>query len=271
MTDVRTQLTQTQIEAYLQAAGDFADVMSARISEIMASGFDVKAKADNSLVTTADTESETAFRSAVMKRFPDHGILGEEFPAINQDADFIWIVDPIDGTAEFAHHLPVWGTIIGLLYKNEPLVGILDHPALQQRCTAGFGLGTWLNGRRLHIKPMSEQQMKGSERIGSPSRVNFAKYSDDGELFDRLNHAHPNLRIFQTCYTHLLAASGGLDAAIEWNSPLWDVAAARILIEEAGGQYLCLKRHSNEHGIELHNAIFGRPGLVDRIAAVFGA
>ena len=268
MNDPRSQVPRPEILDYLKAACDFAELMSRRINEVMASGFDIQAKADQSVVTTADTEAETAFREAVVAKYPQHGILGEEFPAINQDADFIWVVDPIDGTAEFAHGMPVWGIIIALYYKGEPIVGLVEHPALQLRCVAGFGLGTEMNGRRVQVEPISDLQMNGRERVGTPSRYNYSRPVDDAVLFDRLSKAHPNLRIFHTCYTHLLAASGGLDAAIEWNSPLWDVAASRILIEEAGGKYLCLGRYKNEAGVECFNVVFGRPELVDRIGVV---
>ncbi len=269
MTDIRNEVASAERKEFLHAAGDIADAMSSRISEVMASGFEIQTKADQSLVTSADTAAETVFREEIMQRFPNHGILGEEFPAIQQDADLIWVVDPIDGTAEFARGMPVWGIIIALYYKNEPIVGLLDHPAMNLRCSAGFGLGTEINGQRHRIAPMEDGDFNGRERVGTPSRYNYAKRHGHGELFDRLSHAYPNLRIFHTCYTHLLAVSGGLDVAIEWNAPLWDVAASRIIIEEAGGRYRCLEQHKNAQGLNLHNVIFGRTELTDRIAALF--
>ena len=268
MTDPRTEVSAALISDCLEAAAEFADSMSARIREIVAGGIEVQAKADQSLVTSADTAAENVFRDAVMARFPEHGILGEEFPAIAENADFLWVVDPIDGTAEFARGLPLWGIIIGLYYKYEPLVGLLDHPDLKLRASAGYGLGTRINGEPVQVAPMAAGEINGRERVGTPSRFNYAKREGQGELFDRLSHAHPNIRVFHTCYTHLLAASGGLDAAIEWNAPLWDVAASRILIEEAGGEYRCLERHRNADAVELYNVVFGRPGLVERIAVV---
>jgi fructose-1,6-bisphosphatase/inositol monophosphatase family enzyme len=266
-TDLRKGLQEARRQELLDTAQEFADVLRGRIQEAVGQGLTIESKPDQSLVTSADTEGEQAFRAAVLARHPAHGVRGEELPPLNPEAEFVWVVDPIDGTAEFAAGLPVWGTIIGLYYRNRPLAGVIDLPALNVRACAAFGLGTFINGERALIAPMSEEAINGRERVGTPSKVNFAKREGGGVLFDKLCAAHPNVRIYHSCYTHVLAASGGLDAAVEWNAPLWDVAATRIIIEEAGGKYMALKAPKGEDGEPLHNIVFGRPGLVERIAA----
>ncbi len=265
--DPRKGLPEARCKELLETAEELADVLREKIQESVGQGLSIEAKPDQSLVTSADVEGEQAFRSAVLARNPAHGVRGEEFPPLNPEAEFVWVVDPVDGTAEFAAGLPMWGTIIALYYRDHPLVGIIDLPALKIRASSCYQMGTRINGEPVKIAPMSEEEINGRERVGTPSRVNFARTEGGGALFDKLSGAHPNIRIFHTCYTHVLAASGGLDAALEWNAPLWDVAATRLIIEEAGGKYAELKAPTGADGEPLHNVVFGRPGLVERIAA----
>jgi fructose-1,6-bisphosphatase/inositol monophosphatase family enzyme len=268
--DPRDALSDPQRSELLEAALEFSDVLKARIAKTMADGYTVETKPDASLVTSADTDAEGAFRQAVIARFPAHGVKGEEFSVLNPEAEFMWVVDPIDGTAEFAAGLPLWGTIIGLYYRDYPLVGVIDHPLLQMRAWACHGAGAFLNGNAITLSDLPEGGFTGKERIGTPSPVNYARDGGDVAAFQRLCEAHPNLRIYHTCLAHVLAATGGLDAAIEWGVPLWDVAATRILVEEAGGRYRSLRRHTRDDGEEVFNVVFGRPRMVAALTDVLG-
>ena len=107
MADARDEVSTDTRRELLDAALELADQCAATTASIVKSGFDVSKKADDSLVTTADVETERAFRKSVQERFPDMAVLGEELGASAQSTDFRWIIDPIDGTAEFARHLPV--------------------------------------------------------------------------------------------------------------------------------------------------------------------
>jgi len=268
--DPRQALSDTEREEMLEAALAFSDVISARIAHSMADGYKIETKSDASLVTSADVEAEDAFRQAVISRFPVHGVKGEEFSVLNPEAEYMWVVDPIDGTAEFAAGLPVWGTIIGLYYRDHPLLGVIDHPQLKMRAWACHGLGAYMNGDRLRLSDLEGDELSGMERIGTPSAVNYARYGGDAAPFMRLCESHPNVRIYHTCLTHVLAATGGLDASIEWNAPLWDVGASRVLIEEAGGRFNCLKSHQREDGESLYNVVFGRPRMVSSLSDLLG-
>ena len=269
--DPRKGLEKGRCQELLRSAEELADVLRAGISDAVGQGLTVEAKPDQSVVTNADRAGEQAFRSAVIARYPAHGVRGEELPPLNPDAEFVWIVDPIDGTAEFAAGVPLWGTIIGLNYRDRPLVGVIDLPALNLRACAAFSLGATLNDEPVSISAMSDDAINGRERVGTPSAVNYARQEGGKAVFDKLCAVHPNIRVSHTCFNHVMALSGGLDAAIEWNAPLWDVAATRILIEEAGGKYVQLKAPKGDDGEPLHNVVFGRPGLVERIAATLGA
>ena len=133
--------------------------------------------------------------------------------------------------------MPLYGCIIALHYKGEPLLGVIDHQGVGLRCHAGFGLGAFANGERLRIEDCSSDEAGAAARIGLPSRASFLKPRDSSTVFAAIVDAYPNFRAYHTCYSHTLTLLGGLDAAMEWGTPLWDVAATRILVEEAGGHY----------------------------------
>ncbi|MCB1740415.1 MAG: inositol monophosphatase [Gammaproteobacteria bacterium] len=268
-TDPRDRLDERTRRKLLEAAIDMADAMRARIEHVMAEGFQVQAKADTSLVTTADIEAEKTFRAWVEARFPEHGVIGEEFGRSRDDAEFVWVVDPVDGTAEFARDVPFWGSIIGLFHQGLPLLGVIDHPALGVRCHATHGLGAYLGHRRLQLGDLSAAELEGRVRTGTPSKVNYAKRAGHGALFDALCDRHPNIRVLHTCYTHTQAACGGLDAAIEWNAPIWDVGASQILVEEAGGCFESMRVYRDAGDEPLHCVVFGKPALVASIVEAF--
>ena len=268
MTDVRKEITADRRRELLDAALELADRCAETTASIVQSGFEVSKKADASLVTTADVETERTFRKLVEERFPDMGVLGEELGESNKGADFRWIIDPIDGTAEFARHLPVYGCIIGLHYKEQPLLGVIDHQALGVRCHGAFGLGAFSNGQRLRIDDCEPGEEGAEARIGLPSLAGFLRPNDSRSVFNAVVDAYPSFRTYHTCYSHTLTATGGLDAALEWQTPLWDLAATQILIEEAGGSFRYVKDTDIPGQGHFYSAVFGKPALVERMAGI---
>jgi histidinol-phosphatase len=268
MIDPRDAIPEAEREHHLSQALAFADTCREVIAAVIRSGFEVSAKLDESLVTTADIEAERAFRAAVEVAYPQAGILGEEFGISRPDAALRWVIDPIDGTAEFARRLPFYGTIIGLFQGEAPLAGVIDHPALGIRCHAARGLGFFWNGERMVLEDLSPSVPAAQIRLGLPSRIGFERRGSDGDVFEALTRAFPNVRTFHTCIAHAAAAAGSLDATVEWDVPLWDVGATRILVEEAGGRYLCLRERAHPQHGTLYTAVFGRPRVVEAVAAV---
>ena len=268
MTDPRDDVTAEWLQELLNAACEFADRCAETTATIVHSGFVVSKKADASLVTTADVETERTFRMLVEERFPEMGLLGEELGESNKGADFRWIIDPIDGTAEFARHLPWYGCIIGLHYKNLPLLGVIDHLAMGVRSHAAYGLGAFANGERLRIEDCGPDEADAEARIGLPSLSAFLKPADSRSVFDAVVDVYPNFRAFRTCYAHTLAATGGLDVAMEWETPLWDLAATQILIEEAGGSFRYVNNSDIRDEQHLYSAVFGKPALVKRMLEI---
>ena len=160
MIDPREEVSADQRRELLDAALELADLCAETTASIVDSGFDVSKKADDSLVTTADVETERAFRKSVQERFPDMGVLGEELGDSDQSTDFRWIIDQIDGTEEFARRC-----IIGLHYKEQPILGVIDHQAMRIRCHAAFGLGAFANEERLAIDDCGPGEEGAGARI----------------------------------------------------------------------------------------------------------
>jgi fructose-1,6-bisphosphatase/inositol monophosphatase family enzyme len=268
MTDIREEVPAERRRELLDAALELADLCAQTTASIVATGFDVSKKADESLVTTADVETEKAFRARVQERFPDMGVLGEELGESNQGADFRWVIDPVDGTAEFARHVPLYGCIIGLHYKSVPLLGVIDHQAMNIRAHAAFGLGAFANGVRLNIDDGEPAQEGAGARIGLPSMSAFLSPTDSRAVFDAIVAEYPNFRAYHTCYAHTLVAMGGLDAAMEWGTPLWDLAATQILIEEAGGRYIEINQIDVPGKGRFHSAVYGNSVVAEHLAEI---
>ena len=268
MTDIREEIPADTRRELLSAALELADLCAETTASIVEAGFEVSKKADASLVTTADVETERAFRQRVQERFPDMGVLGEELGEVNHDADYRWVIDPIDGTAEFARQVPLYGCIIALQYKNQPLLGVIDHRAMGLCCHGAYGLGAFANGERLHIDDCTSDESGATARIGLPSRAGFLSPTDSSPVFRDIVDAYPNFRAYHTCYAHSLAVMGGLDAAMEWQTPLWDLAATQILIEEAGGRFRWVQDTEIAGRGRYYSAVFGKAAVVDRLAGI---
>jgi len=265
MKDLPATISQQDLESYLKTALSFADTINETVNSIVSSGFEVEEKPDQSLVTSADKEAERVFREKVGKQFPEMGVIGEEFPDHNSDADFTWIVDPIDGTAEFARLMPTYGSIIALEYKKEPIVAVMDHPALNARFWASKGQGAYINGQK--IEPSKCNNLK-SARLAIAAKENFTRTGDEGKIFDDLTREFPHCRVFHSCYSHACAVSGAVDVCVDWNVKYWDLAASKLLIEEAGGSYELLRDKVVEDRGQIYSAVFGKPEAVEKVKEV---
>lgn len=269
--DPRNRVDAAQLQKWLEAAIEYADGCREAISRTRGKGVEIDAKPDLSIVTNADLAAERAFRRRVERDFPDMGIIGEELGASRPQAAYQWVIDPVDGTADFARGLPTWGSIIGLFFDGAPIVGVIDHPDLGIRVHAAHGLGAHCNNARISLEETESSRSAMSGQVGLPSRSSFTRCSRDGHVFDALARAHPDFRALRTCLTHTYAATGQLDAAVEWDANLWDLAATRIIVEEAGGRYVCVREREQAGAARLYSAVFGRPALVERIAVMIAA
>lgn len=193
-------------------------------------GLAVEAKADDSPVTAADRGAEELMRALIRKRYPEHGIIGEEFGRENGDAEFVWMLDPIDGTKSFITGVPLWGTLIALLHQGQPILGCIHQPVLGQ-LVMGDGTTTTLNGRATRVR--SCPNLKAATLLTSDT-LNLAKYQN-GAACDRLASQVKLYRTWGDCYGYLLVASGLADIMCDPIMNPWDIAALIPVIRGAGG------------------------------------
>ncbi len=225
----------------------------------------VTLKADASVVTEVDLAAETLLRQLISARYPTHGVIGEEFPPLNKQADFQWILDPIDGTNNFAHGVPTFGIIIGVHFRGEPLVGVIDHPALDLRYSGARGMGAFCNDTRLAI--VDAESLTPQEIVCLGVRSNFVG-SGDEQRFDDFMKFHANCRIYYDCFGLTRAIHGQVGAQVTFNLNLWDVSACQVLVEEAGGMYRSLGTRQVGDKTMYHIAM-GKPGIVREILPYF--
>jgi len=258
------------IERYHAAALELAEAARRIVAPALARGLEVTTKADASLVTDVDHAIERRLREMLAGWFPDHGVIGEEYPATNSGSAYQWILDPIDGTEELVHGIPTFGTMLALHHRGVPVVGVIDHPALDLRVSAGRGLGAYRNGARIQLTEAPADAPAARVRLALSARLNFARQVDEGHLFDALTRRFPNHRIFRAAYAHTAAVIGAVDAMVDMHNHVWDLAPTPVLIEEAGGRYVVVRDFSDADGSRLLSAVFGRTAIVERVVALFG-
>ena len=246
---------------YWQAALRFARLARRVGARRIAAGFRTRLKGDASFVTDVDLAVERALRAAIGRAFPRHGIFGEELPPERPDAELQWILDPIDGTTSLKNGIPFYGTIIALHQRGRPLVGVVDLPGLDRCYSAAVGLGAWRDGTRLRLRDAPTHDLP-TEVISVGDRARFVQCRA-GAGFDRLLREHGEVRGYIDCIAHAFAAEGLIGAAADYGVKLWDIAATQVLVEEAGGRYVCAYR-SSPRGAQpaLYGIVCGKPTVV---------
>ncbi len=195
------------------------------------SSFDVEYKDDNSPVTIADTKAEEIIISEIKDHFPSHSVLGEEFGSDDVDSEFIWITDPIDGTVKFSHRIPLFSTQLALVQEGEVILGITNNLALGELFHAEKGKGTFKNGKRVYVSKTVDLT-KAFITAGS---IKHFYRNGTMENYAKLVEVCRS-RGFGDAYAYSLLAAGNVDISMEAMTKIWDIAAAKILIEEAGGK-----------------------------------
>ena len=213
----------------------FMEKLAAASGEVIrpyfaAADLDVELKGDRSPVTRADREAEAVMRELIAKHYPQHGIVGEEFGTENEGAEFVWVLDPIDGTISFASGCPLFGTLIGLLRDGEPVLGAIHQPILGQLCI-GDNTGTALNGRIVRLRPC--ERLDDAFLLATDLR-NIEKHQNLGR-FEVLRQRTRLFRTWGDCYGYLLLAGGGGDVMLDPIMNPWDLLPLIPVIRGAGG------------------------------------
>jgi inositol-phosphate phosphatase/L-galactose 1-phosphate phosphatase/histidinol-phosphatase len=216
--------------SFIRLATELADLSGEIIRRYFRTPVAVETKADTSPVTAADREVEVAMRERIETAYPDHGVIGEEFGTNKADAEYVWVLDPIDGTKSFISGKPLFGTLIGLVRDGTPIMGVIDHPALNERWIGATGEGTSFNGAPAKTRPCPGL---GQAILFSTSPFMFE--GADAEAFDRLC-GEVKYPLFGTdCYGYGLVASGFADLVVEAKLKPFDYIALVPVVEGAGG------------------------------------
>ncbi|MDR3588365.1 MAG: inositol monophosphatase family protein [Negativicutes bacterium] len=187
------------------------------------------------LVTEIDKKSEQMIVGFIQKQYPSHGILAEESGRYPADSDYLWIVDPLDGTTNYAQGLPIFCVSIALQYRGETVLGVIYCPVVNQLFTAIRGRGAWLNGRKLQV---SAKQNLIDSVLATGFPYDIADNPANNITYFRriIVKARAVRRIGSAAYDLACVAAGKFDAYWELKTMPWDVAAGMLLVEEAGGR-----------------------------------
>ena len=184
-------------------------------------------------VTEADRAAEAVMRRLIKANFPQHGIVGEEFGNEREDADYVWVLDPIDGTKSFIAGFPIWGTLIALLHKGVPVFGMMHQPFIGERFYGDNGSASYQGPsgeRRLAVRRCASLK-EATSYTTSPLLMNEA----DRTVFGRIEKTVRLSRYGGDCYSYCMLAAGHLDLVVETELKTYDIAALIPIITGAGG------------------------------------
>ncbi|MDH4030235.1 MAG: inositol-phosphate phosphatase [Chromatiales bacterium] len=218
---------------FLDAAREAAQSAAAIINHYYRGQLDIERKADSSPVTIADVEAEKAIRSLLTSRFPDHGFYGEETGRSRDDSDYLWLVDPIDGTKSFIRHYPFFSTQIALMHAGRMVVGVSSAPAFEELAWAALGEGAWLDGERIQVSNVDAL----SRATVSTGNIGTLARSDRWSRWGRIVSSVDRVRGYGDFYHYHLLASGRIDIVVESDVNILDIAALSLIVEEAGGRF----------------------------------
>ncbi len=219
-----------ELDGFLALASDLADAAGAAIRPYFRQPLAVDDKADLSPVTVADRAAEAAMRQLIAARFPHHGILGEEYGSERADAEFVWVLDPIDGTKSFISGVPLFGTLIALARHGTPILGIIDQPISRERWVGADGRPSTLNGKAIRCRPCPAL---AAATVFATSPDMFP--GGDATAFARVAQAAKLVRFGADCYAYGLLAHGLIDLVVEASLKPYDFSAMVPIVAGAGG------------------------------------
>jgi len=190
----------------------------------------VESKPDFSPVTIADKLAEEKMREIIAKEFPSHGIIGEEFGNNNSDAEYVWVIDPIDGTKSFISGALSFGTLIALLKNGRPIIGVINHPILNE-LLIGDNQICLLNEKKVKIRDCF---LINQATLLTTDHLNIGKYQNQNK-FDELTEKVKLYRNWGDCYGYYLMATGFADIMVDPIMSVWDSMSLIPIINGAGG------------------------------------
>lgn len=223
--------------------------------EYYAGDFTVTIKADMTPVTQADLECEEAIREIILSEYPQHGFYGEETERTQADAEFLWLVDPIDGTKSFVRQYPFFSTQIALMKNGEIILGVSSGTMMNELAWAEKGHGAWLNSERLAVSDIHDPERVTVSTGNLQSLAASDGWASLGSIVERADRS----RGFGDFYHYHLLAAGKIDAVIESDVNILDIAALSIIVTEAGGVFTDL--NGNKPNLEIRSVLAANSSL----------
>ncbi len=218
------------LKEYKLFAKHLAIISGSVINTYFRTDIKVDSKSDSSPVTIADKKAEELMRGEIMKEFPDHGIIGEEFGKHNENSDYQWVLDPIDGTKSFICGTVTFGTLIALTYKGQPVLGVINQPVLKE-FLIGDNVTCELNDKKVFVR---NTKNLSDATLLTTDHLNIGKYYDQLK-FDELIKKVKLYRNWGDCYGYYLLATGYADIMIDPIMSIWDSMALIPVVKGAGG------------------------------------
>ena len=222
---------------FLATALEAAHAAAEVVRRYYQSNLAVTIKSDKTPVTEADVETEKVIRAILTARFPEHGFYGEETGQSALDAEYLWLVDPIDGTKSFVREYPMFSTQIALMHRGRLIVGVSSAPAYGEIAWGEIGVGAWLDDAPIRVSNVDSIEDATLSTGNLKTLATGPRWPAFGRLVGRLNR----IRGYGDFLHYHLLASGRIDAALESDVSILDVAACAVIVEAAGGRFTDLE------------------------------
>ena len=218
---------------FLATALDAAQAGAEVIRRYYQRNLQVTLKADKSPVTQADVETEQVIRAIIGKRFPTHGFYGEETGQSSLDAEYLWLVDPIDGTKAFVREYPFFSTQIALMHRGRLIAGVSSAPVYGELAYAEIGRGAWLNEQPLKVSDIASIESAAISASNLKTLASGPRWARFGKLVTRAQR----IRGYGDFLHYHLLAAGKIDVVIESDVSILDIAPLVVIVEAAGGRF----------------------------------
>jgi myo-inositol-1(or 4)-monophosphatase len=249
-----------ELSEYKNFCKVLAEASANVIKKHFRTGVTVESKADNSPVTIADKKSEEVMRELITKKYPDDGIFGEEFGETNRDAEYTWILDPIDGTKSFICGALSFGTLIGLLHYGKPILGVYHHPILND-FLIGDNSETFINGNKTMVRNCDDLS---KAILLTTDHLNIEKYQNIGK-FNKLIKKVKLYRNWGDCYGYYLLATGNAEIMIDPIMSPWDLLPLIPIINGAGG---IITDYQGNDPIKGKSAVASTPQIHSKVISI---
>lgn len=243
------------MDSFLKSARTAAAAAAEEILRYYRGDFEVELKADQTPVTVADRRAEEIIRGILLSDFPDHGFYGEESGKRQAEAEYLWLVDPIDGTKSFVGGYGMFSTQIALMHKGRLVLGVSSAPAAGEVAWAARGMGAMLDGAPIRVSGKSRLSDASVSTGNLQTMARSPQWARLGRIFAVANRT----RGYGDYYHYHRLAAGQLDAVIESDVNILDIAALSVIVEEAGGVFTDLT--GQPPGLETTSVLAAVPGL----------